>query len=143
MNLSITHWSISSIGSFAVTKSSSLFSKNVVSFFLAIVFSFFVIVVTNILEFSMAFFYPKLRTLLYTIGTDIDSRFLKVDFHTAVNAPRIFSITGSPMLTGMKISVPFFRIRMFWLSMHCFTFKASTSTRLQPSSAGMFFAGFL
>ena len=40
MNLSITHWSISSRGSFAVTKSSSLFSKNVVSFFLAIVFSF-------------------------------------------------------------------------------------------------------
>ena len=25
------------------------------------------VVVTNILEFSMAFFYPKLRTLLYTI----------------------------------------------------------------------------
>ena len=40
MNLSIIHWSISSRGSLAATKSSSLFSKNVVSFFLAIVFSF-------------------------------------------------------------------------------------------------------
>ena len=40
MNLSITHWSISSRGSFAATKSSSLFSKKLVSFFLAIVFSF-------------------------------------------------------------------------------------------------------
>ncbi|MCI6664349.1 MAG: hypothetical protein MSL09_09080 [Spirochaetia bacterium] len=28
----------------------------------------FVSVVTNILDFSMAFFYPNLRTLLYTIG---------------------------------------------------------------------------
>ena len=27
--------------------------------------------VTNILEFSMAFFYPKLRTLLYTIENNL------------------------------------------------------------------------
>jgi len=47
-----------------------MIKKNILLSVILIIFTSYATtkqVVTNILEFSMAFFYPKLRTLVYTI----------------------------------------------------------------------------
>ena len=51
----------------------------IVSSLLAIVLSFCLFLI-NILDFSMAFFYPKLRTLLYTIKKTDNTKFCIISF---------------------------------------------------------------